>query len=106
MAGPAASTQQPTLSALQVTGGVGFYPAFDPAVLHYAVRCADATVLQVAAAAEEEDATLRLRNDGSTATGSVEASVTVDEGHDVAIDVSDRRGTGHLRRALHPAGLS
>ena len=81
------------LSALQVTGGDGRYPAFDPGVLHYAVRCADGTALQVAAAAEEEDATLRLLHDGSTATGAVQASVTVNSDHDVAVEVSDRRGT-------------
>ena len=39
------------LSALQVTGGDGLHPAFDPGVLHYAVRCADGTTLRVSAQA-------------------------------------------------------
>ena len=68
------------------------YPSFEPGVLHYAVRCADGTALRVAAEAEEEDATLRLLHDGSTATGSVQASVTVNDDHDLAVEVSNRRG--------------
>ncbi len=43
------------------------YPSFEPGVLHYAVRCADATALLVMAKAEAADATLRLLHDGSTA---------------------------------------
>ena len=68
------------------------YPSFEPGVLHYAVRCSDGTALRVAAEAEEEDATLRLLHDGSTATGSVQASVTVNDDHDLAVEVSNRRG--------------
>ncbi len=68
------------------------YPSFEPGVLHYAVRCADATALLVMAKAEAADATLRLLHDGSTATGSVQASVTVNSDHDIAVEVSDRRG--------------
>ena len=77
------------LSALQVTGGERMYPAFDPGVLHYAVRCADGTALQVAAEAEAEDATLRLLHDDSTGTGSVAGSATVNSDHDIAIEVRD-----------------
>ena len=77
------------LSALQVTGGERMYPAFDPGVLHYAVRCADGTALQVAADAEAEDATLRLLHDDSTGTGSVAGSATVNGDHDIAIEVRD-----------------
>ena len=68
------------------------YPSFKPGVLHYAVRCADGTALRVAAEAEEEDAALRWLHDGSTATGSVQASVTVNDDHDLAVEVSNRRG--------------
>ena len=93
IAGPDTSARHPKLSALRVTGGEGFYPAFEPGVLHYAVRCEDATVLQVNAQAEESDATLLLLHDRSTAAGSVQASVTANENHDIAIRVSDRRGT-------------
>ena len=84
---------QARLSDLQVTGGDGLYPDFDPGVHHYAVRCADRTTLQVTAQAEESDATLRLLHNDRTATGAVEASVTVNGDHDLAIDVSDRHGT-------------
>ena len=82
-------TRQP----LQVTGGEGFYPVFESGVLHYAVRCADGTALQVTAEAEQADASLRLLHDGRTATGTVQATVTVDGDHDVAIEVSDGQGT-------------
>ena len=81
------------LSALQVTGGERMYPAFDPGVLHYAVRCADGTALQVAAEAEAEDATLRLLHDDSTGTGSVAGSATVNSDHDLAIEVGDGKST-------------
>ena len=91
------------LSALQVTGGERMSPAFDPGVLHYAVRCADGTALQVAADAEAEDATLRLLHDGSTGTGLVAGSVTVNGDHDIAIEVRDGTGHHHLRHSLHPA---
>ena len=75
------------LGSLLVTGGEGMYPEFDPGVLHYAVRCADGTVLQVAAQAQDGDATLRLPHSDRTATGAVEATVTVNSDHDLAIEV-------------------
>ncbi len=81
------------LSALQVTGGEGMYPSFDADVLHYSVRCADGTTLQVTAQAEQEDATVRLLHNARTATGSVEDAMTVNSGHDLAIEVSHRRRT-------------
>ena len=49
------------------------YPSFEPGVLHYAVRCADATALLVMAKAEAADATLRLLHNGRTAIGSMQA---------------------------------
>ena len=85
-AGPLTSAR---LGTLQVTGGEGFYPRFDPGVLHYAVRCADGTTLQVTAVAEDEEATLRLPHDGSTGTGSLDGTATVNEDHDIAIEVDD-----------------
>ena len=81
------------LSELQVIGGEGLYPAFDPAVLNYAVRCADGTTLQVTAQARESDASLRLLHNDRTATGAVEETVTVNGDHDVAIEVTDMHGT-------------
>ena len=88
---PDAPSGQPGLSNLRVTGGEGFYPAFDPDILHYAVRCGAGTELQVYAQAGLSDATLVLLHNGNTATGSVRASVSVNENHDVAIEV---RGAG------------
>ena len=76
------------LSALRVSGGERMYPEFEPGVLHYAVRCADGTALQVTAEAEGADAVVRLLHDGSTATGSLASAVTVNEDHDVAVEVS------------------
>ena len=93
MPGADAPAGQARLSALRVTGGGGIYPDFDPGVRHYAVRCRDGTTLQVAAQAQESDATLRTLHDDRTATGAVETSVTVNADHDVAIEVSDRTGT-------------
>ena len=94
--GPAAAGQVAAarLSALQVTGtgGEGMYPSFDPGVLHYAVRCADGTALQVTAEAEAEDATLRLLHDRSTGTGALAGTATVNGDHDIAIEVSDGHG--------------
>jgi len=81
------------LAALEVTGAAAPpYPGFDAGVLHYAVRCTDGTTLQVTARAHERDAALRLLHDGRTATGTVQAAVTVDAGHDIAIEVRDRHG--------------
>ena len=91
-AAPAPGTQA-RLGALQVTGGAGFYPEFDPRVLHYAVRCAEGTALQVSAEAQQADATVRLLHDASTGTGSVQGTAIVNSGHDLAIEVSDGRGT-------------
>ena len=90
---PDALSGQPGLSNLRVTGGEGFYPAFDPDILHYAVRCAASTELAVFARAGQSDATLKVRHDRSTGTGSVTTSVTVNEDHDVAIGVTDSSGT-------------
>ena len=82
----------PVLNGLHVAAGAGLYPDFDPEVLHYAVRCAHGTVLQVAAQAQHRDATLRLLHDGSTAIGSLQASVAVNSDHDIAIEISGVRG--------------
>ena len=82
------------LAALQVTGGGTMYPAFDGAVRHYAVTCADSTTLQVTAQAHRTAAQLTLLradtddNQVSTA-GSLDARVTVNGHHDVAIELRD-----------------
>ena len=81
------------LTGLHVAAGAGLYPAFDPEVLHYAVRCADDSMLRVAVQAQDSDATLRMLHDGSTATGSMRTSVRVNSDHDIAIEVSGARGS-------------
>ena len=90
---PLSRAAVPGLSMLHVSGDVEMHPAFDASVLHYSLRCADGTALQVTARAEEESATLRLLHDGRTAIGSVTAPVTVNHDHDLAIEVTDRHGT-------------
>lgn len=51
------SEEDLVLMSLEVTGGIGeMYPAFDSDVRHYAVRCEDATKLQVNARAKDEKA--------------------------------------------------
>ena len=80
------------LTALAVTGGGTQYPAFESGVRHYGLTCGDATTLQVTAAASRNEAKLTLLRDNSVdnqeAIGTLQASVTVDEDHDVAIEVS------------------
>ena len=84
------------LESLQVTGGGAMYPMFDPATLHYALTCANAATLQVTAQAKRSDATVTLlRNNpdqNHTATGALNVQLTVDQDHDVAIQLSDTDG--------------
>ena len=80
------------LSSLQVTGGT-MYPAFDADTYHYALACSNSTTLQVTAAAKRSRAgiTLLAANpvDNQHAAGSLDAQVTVNDDHDVAIELSD-----------------
>ena len=80
------------LTGLHIAAGAGLYPDFDPAVLHYAVRCADGSVLQVAVQAPRDDATVRMLHDGSTASGSMRAAIAVDSDHDIAVEVGGAHG--------------
>ena len=80
------------LSALQVTGAGTMYPPFDPSVLHYALTCADSTTVRVTAQASRANVQLTLlradETDNRVATGSLDAQVTVDDDHDIAIALS------------------
>lgn len=85
------------LSSLVVSGGDGaMYPAFAGDILHYALYCSESPTLSVAAETEHDGAHLiLLRADSAdntetavSATGALSASVTVDEDHDLAIEVS------------------
>ena len=88
----------PELSSLAVTGGGTLYPAFDAGTLHYALTCDGSPTLSVAAETERDGAQLTLlRADSAdhavSTTGTLNASVTVDGDHDVAIEVSDDDNT-------------
>ena len=80
------------LTSLHVAAGAGLYPDFDPAVLHYAVRCADHSVLRVAVQAQRDDVAVRMLHDGRTATGSMRAAVAVNSDHDIAIEIGGAHG--------------
>ena len=89
-----APRQPRQLSALQVTGGGAMYPAFDPGIHHYALTCADPTTLRVTAQTRRSGAQLKLLRanpDDSpvSTTGTLDASVTVHDASDLAIEVSD-----------------
>ena len=84
----------PELSSLAVTGGGTMYPAFGAGILHYALTCSDSPTLSVAAETERDGAQLTLLraenvNNTVSTTGTLNASVTVDGDHDVAVEVSD-----------------
>ncbi len=86
------------LQSLTVTGGSGSpYPAFAAGVLHYAVRCGASTTLRVQAQSRRAGAGVTLLRADSTAnqsaTGSLDASVTVSGAHDVAVQLSDGGAT-------------
>ena len=83
------SEEDLVLISLVVTGGIGeMYPAFDSDVRHYAVRCEDATKLQVSARAKDEKARIKLNNNQMSGRD-VNEAVIVDSDHDIAIEVSD-----------------
>ncbi len=81
------------LESLQVAGAAGWYPAFDPDVHHYAVRCADATRLQVSARAVDDGARLTMLHSGRTEIGAIAETVTADSGHDLAIEIRGSQAT-------------
>ena len=90
----AGNATPPELSSLAVTGGGAMYPVFSASTLHYALTCSNSPTLSVAAATDRGGATLTLLRDDSadnvvSTTGSLNASLTVGENHDVAIAVSD-----------------
>ena len=89
---------RPELSSLAVTGGGTMYPAFDAGTLHYALTCNNSPTLTVAAATGRDGAQLTLlradtANNTVSTAGSLNASVTVDGDHDVAIEVTDNGKT-------------
>ena len=101
------------LSSLAVSGGGGaMYPEFAGDILHYALYCNESPTLSVAAETEHDGAQLTLLRADSddnavSATGTLRASVTVDEDHDLAIEVSAGGATAtyvvHCLPAAFPA---
>ena len=85
------------LSSLQVTAAGAMYPAFDGGVHHYAVTCTDFSTVRVRAQAVRAGAHVTLlRNDpadNERSTGTLDAEVTVDDDHDIAIELSDTDDT-------------
>ena len=85
------------LDALQVTGAASaMYPAFAADTYHYALACNDSTTLRVTARAKRSGAQLTLLradpNDNHQSTGNLDVQVTVNQNHDVAIELTDNRG--------------
>ena len=86
------------LSSLAVSGGGTMYPAFDADTLHYALTCNNSPTLTVAAATGRDGAQLTLlradsANNTVSTAGTLNASVTVDGDHDIAIEVTDNGKT-------------
>ena len=86
------------LSSLLVTGGAAeMYPAFAAGTHHYALTCASSTTLQVTAQAVRANARLTLLRADTTrnavATGILTASITVNQDHDIVIELSDAGDT-------------
>ena len=86
------------LSALAVTSETGsMYPVFNPRVLHYAIRCPDATTLRVTATAR--DASHQLTLNKIPMADIDDEDVVVDSDQDIAIELSD--GSDSVTYVVH-----
>ena len=97
-AGPDGESAPLELDSLQVTGAASdMYPAFAADTHHYALACNDSTTLGVTARAKRSGAQLTLLraapNDNHQSTGNLDVRVTVNQNHDLAIELSDAGGT-------------
>ena len=82
------------LASLQVSGGASaMYPDFASDILHYALACEDPDTIQVSARSARSGARLTLlraaAGDNQTAIGTLDVQVTVDDDHDLAIELTD-----------------
>ena len=82
------------LASLQVSGGAStMYPDFAGDILHYALACEDPDTIQVSARSARSGARLTLlraaAGDNQTAIGTLDVQVTVDDDHDLAIELTD-----------------
>ena len=79
------------LASLAVTGAGPMYPAFDGGIKHYAARCAAGTAVTVTARSAHSGLRLTLLRaasaDSVSAVGTLSAHLTVDPGHDIAIEI-------------------
>ena len=92
--GPDGGSSPLELDSLQVTGAASaMYPPFAADTYHYALACYHATTLRVTARAKRSGAQLTLLradpNDHHQSTGNLDVQVTVNQHHDVAIELSD-----------------
>ena len=99
------------LESLQVTGGGAMYPAFDAAIHHYAVTCSNATTLQVTATAKRNGASLTLLranpDDNHQSVGNLDVEeVSVNEFHDIAIELNDGGETTMYIVHCHPSDFA
>ena len=77
------------LTSLAVTVGAdAIYPAFDPEVLHYALRCDESTTVRVQAQAVPSATSIKF-NRAALQPPSIDETVVVDGDHDIAIELSD-----------------
>ena len=92
--GPDGGSSPLELDSLQVTGAASaMYPPFAADTYHYALACYHAATLRVTARAKRSGAQLTLLradpNDHHQSTGNLDVQVTVNQHHDVAIELSD-----------------
>ncbi|MDD9986884.1 MAG: hypothetical protein OXQ31_11480 [Spirochaetaceae bacterium] len=100
------STDRPSaleLASLQVAGGGTMFPEFASDIFHYALTCADSPTLQVTATAARSGASLTLlradQKNNVVSTGALNAELTVNENHDVVVELTDTDGT--VRYIVH-----
>ena len=94
------------LSSLTVSGGVGDpYPAFDPEVLHYAIRCEDAdtgAAITLRVQAQAEEPATRITLNGTAIEGAAaDAAIEVGRDHDVAIRLTDDQNEHSVTYVVH-----
>ena len=81
------------LESLQVFAPLGMYPAFDAGIHHYTLTCRNDPTLRVTATAKRSGASLTLLranpDDNHHAVGNLDAWVSVNGFHDIAIELND-----------------
>ena len=88
------------LASLRVAGGGAMFPAFDPDVFHYGVRCAERQALSVSAAVRSPGARLAL-NGGPWTAALEDAAATLAEDEDLVVAVEAPGTEGHTAYVVH-----